>query len=172
MDAAIKQLREFLAKEYWSRGTSGLPTDKENEKVEEDRKYFLAENLIARRYYNYVRYVVTEMRRILFFTVAASTLLLISLHVYAFQAMRSIDYAFLFLFVFLGSGVTFVLAQMERDPLLSRLQGSEPGKLSKNFYLDIARYGLVPVLTLISSQVPGISNLLLGWLQPNLDILR
>ncbi len=171
MDEAIKRLLIYLTP-YWNRGMSGLP--KELETIDPgDSRFFLAENLVARRFYNYIRYVVTEMRRILFFTVAASTLLFLALHLYAFQALRSIDYSFIVLFLFLGSGVIWVLAQMERDPLLSRLQGNEkPGKLTRNFYLDVVRYGLVPVLTLVSSQVPQISNLLLGWLKPNLDALR
>ena len=170
MDSAIRELCSYLA-EYWGRGATGLATDQE--KIEPgDLRFVLAENLVALRFYNYIRYVVTEMRNILFFAAMAISLLFISLHTYAFRAGRSIDLSFVFLFLFLGTGVIWVLAQMERDPLLSRLQGTEAGNLGKNFYLDVAKYGIVPLLTIISSQVPWISNLLLGWFQPTLDVVR
>jgi len=76
------------------------------------------------------------------------------------------------LFFCLGGGVVWVLAQMERNALLSRLTNTTAGELGKGFYFDLIKYGIVPALTVIGSQVPGISNLLLRWVQPALQAFR
>lgn len=172
MNALIEKLRIYLT-DYWSRGVSGLPKEKDQEKIDPaELKFVLAENIVALRFFSYIRYVVTEMRHMLFFAVVAVSLLYISLHTYALQGVRFLDLSFVFLFLFLAAGVIWILAQMERNPLLSRLQGTDAGTLGRNFYIDIARYGIVPVLTIVFSQVTWISNLLVGWSQPAVDAVR
>ncbi len=203
MTEVIKHLLEYLA-DYWNHGS--IPKKSQNSLIEkikhqpenwsdnpnrasiakesqetsarDDLRFVLAENIVALRFFTYIRYVITEMRRVLFFMGIALSLLFISLHTYSFRASQSADIFFLFLFFFLGSGVIWVLAQMERDPLLRRLQDPEhggdhsSGSLGKNFYLNAARYGIIPLLTIVSSQVPLISNLLMGWFQPSVEVLR
>jgi hypothetical protein len=164
----IQELILFLRPEYWRRGSDGSkpkPTDPPPPAL---RKFILAEDLVALRYYNYIRYVVNELRNLLFFVAVAFSLLFLAFHVYAFRAEEAIDGSFLFLFVILGGGIFLVLYQMEVDPILSRFGGSEPGEVGWTFYLDLLKYGAVPVLTIIGSHVPMVSNFLLSWLQPTL----
>jgi hypothetical protein len=171
MTAIIQELVTFLLPEYWKRGFSNSLG-----KVEQidpaDRRFMLAEDLVALRFYAYIRYVVSELRNLLFFMVIAFCLLFVALHTYAFRADRAIDWSFIALIAVLGGGVVLVLAQMERDALLSRLNDTKPGKLGAGFYLNLVKYGMVPVLTILGSQVPGISNLLLRWVQPALQAFR
>ena len=171
MTAIIQELVTFLLPEYWKRGFSNSL-----EKVEQidpaDRRFVLAEDLVALRFYAYIRYVVSELRNLLFFMVIAFCLLFVALHTYAFRADRAIDWSFIALIAVLGGGVVLVLAQMERDALLSRLNDTKPGKLGVGFYLNLVKYGIVPVVTVLGSQVPGISNLLLRWVQPALQAFR
>jgi len=170
MTSVIEELAPWLLMQYWNRGRA-VPSEPENiDPV--DRKYLLAEDLIAMRFYTYIRYVVSELRDLLFFIVLAFCLLFVALHTYAFRADHSIDSSFIVLFVVLSVGVGLVLAEMERDPLLSRLAGSKAGELNKGFYVQLLKYGIVPLLTIISSQVPSISNVLLRWVQPTLETLR
>jgi hypothetical protein len=170
MTTIIETLIPYLG-EYWQRGSGGSPAKKAKVKAA-DRKYLLAENLVALRFYSYIRYVVCELRNLMFFLVVGFLLLFFGLHTYAFRTGQSIDWTFLVLLVVWGGGVVWVLAQMEKDALLSRLEASTAGQLGKGFYLNLLKYGFVPLLTVIGSQVPSISNLLLRWVQPTLEAFR
>ena len=116
--------------------------------------------------------MITELRNILFFLGIAVSLLFIALHTYAFRADQAINWWFLGLFVFMGGGVVFIIGQMERNAMLSRLSDTTPGELGTGFYVQLLKYGAIPFLTIFGSQVPWISNLLLKWVQPALQALH
>jgi hypothetical protein len=61
---------------------------------------------------------------------------------------------------------------MERDPILSRISGTVPGELNKDFYLKFVAYGALPALGMLASQFPAISNFLSSWAQPALEALK
>jgi len=88
--------------------------------------------------------VIKELRNILFFLGIAVSLLFATFHTYAFRADESIDWWFFGLFAFIGAGIVVVIAQMERNALLSRLSNGTPGQLGTNFYLQLLKYGTVP----------------------------
>lgn len=166
----VQELILFLRPDYWRRGSDGSKlTDLPPPAL---RKFILAEDLVALRYYNYIRYVVNELRNLLFFVAIAFSLLFLAFHVYAFRADEAIDSSFLFLFVIFGGGIFLVLYQMEVDPILSHFGGSKPGEVGRTFYLDLLKYGAVPALTIIGAHVPMVSNFLLGWLQPTLESMH
>jgi len=166
----VQELILFLRPEYWHRGSDGSnPADPPQPA---QRKFILAEALVALRYYNYIRYVVNELRNLLFFVAIAFSMLFLAFHVYAFRADEAIDWSFLFLFVILGGSTFLVLYQMEVDPILSHFDGTKSGEVGWTFYLDLLKYGAVPVLAIISAHVPIISNFLLSWLQPTLESMH
>jgi hypothetical protein len=171
MTEVIQELSAVLVRDYWNRGGIALRSQETKEKKVDpgDRKYILAEDLVALRFYSYIRYVVSELRNLIFFLALSFSLLFLALHVYSFRASRGINWSLSVVFLALGAGVFWVLQQMERDPLLSRLQGTEANQLNKQFYFNLVKYGLVPFLTIVGSQVPAISNFLITKLQPTLE---
>lgn len=170
MTEVVHQLILFLRPDYWQRGSDG--SKQEMPPPSELRTFVLAEDLVAMRYYTYIRYVVTELRNLLFFVAIAFSLLFLAFHTYAFRADQAIDWSFLGLFLIVGGGVTLVLYQMELDPILSHFGGGQAGEVGLSFYLNLLKYGAVPLLTIIGSQVPAVSNLLLQWVQPTLQSLH
>ncbi len=159
-----------LLKEYWTRGSSGTKEDQEPPPA--DLKYVLAEDIVALPFYAYIRKIMGELRNILFFLGVAVSLLFAALHTYAFRADQAIDWWFFGLFAFMGGGIVIVIAQMERNALLSRFSDRSPGELGTGFYLQLLKYGAVPFLTIFGSQVPSISNIVLKWVQPALEALH
>ena len=137
-----------------------------------DLKYLLAEDIVALPFYAYIRKVLSELRNILFFLGLAISLLFAALHTYAFRADKVIDWWFFGLFAFMGGGIAVVIAQMERNALLHQLSDRTPGELGTGFYLQLLKYGTVPLLTIFASQVPSISNLVLKWVQQALEALH
>jgi hypothetical protein len=61
---------------------------------------------------------------------------------------------------------------MHRNPLLSRITDTTPNKLGIDFFLRIATFGAVPVLTWLAYQFPGIGGNLFRILQPSLQVLK
>ena len=61
---------------------------------------------------------------------------------------------------------------MDRDAVLSRLSGTEPGKLSRHFFFSALARGAVPVLTLLVSQFPELGRFLLTVLDPILRAVQ
>ena len=91
---------------------------------------------------------------------------------YSFQAPQAIT-RFLIIGL-IGAGIIVVraFAQIERDPILSRLSGTAEGELGKDFYIRVISYGALPILTVLSTQFPSISRFLLSWAQPTLEALH
>ena len=168
----VQELILFLRPEYWRRGSGSTKPKLADPPPPPLRKFILAEDLVALRYYNYIRYVVNELRNLLFFVAIASSMLFLAFHIYAFRADDAIDWSFLLFFVIFGGGVILVLYQMEVDPILSHLGGSKSGEVGWTFYLDLLKYGAVPALTIIGAHVPMVSNFLLSWLQPTLESMH
>ena len=132
----------------------------------------LAEDIIALSFYAYIRKIMQELRNILFFLGVAISLLFAALHTYAFRADQAIDWWFFGLFAAMGVGIVVVIAQVERNALVSRLSDKTPGELGGSFYLQLLKYGTVPILTIFGSQIPFISNVVLKWAQPALAALH
>ena len=78
-----------------------------------------------------------------------------------------IAFVWLWMLVAAVTGVV-VSVQMERDPVVSRLSGTSPNKVTWNlpFLLKIVVYGLVPMLTLFATEFPEIGGALLRWVTP------
>jgi len=72
----------------------------------------------------------------------------------------------------LGGEVIWVLAQMHRDPILSRITHTRPNELGWEFYARSVAFGAVPVLTWIAYQFPALGSALFKFLQPGLDVVK
>src|SRR5262249_35023409 len=105
-------------------------------------------------------------RRLLYnaaFAAGAAILMLCSHSLYAFPAheqLQLLDWAYV-LVIF---GVTLtVLAQMKRDPIISRLMSPASGERTWNgeFVLKLAVVGLVPLVALFAAQFPDLGGVLL-----------
>ena len=82
----------------------------------------------------------------------------------------------LILLVVLGGTVgtlIFVLVQMNRDEVLSRIDRTEPGKVTWNlrFVMNLLTFGALPLLTLLSSEFPELRKFLFAWAEPILKML-
>jgi hypothetical protein len=62
----------------------------------------------------------------------------------------------------------WILVGMEREPVLSRLRNTTPGRVDINwpFVQRVAVYGVLPLLAVISSLFPEIGSSMFGWLEP------
>ena len=114
-------------------------------------------------------YCVRQIRNLILFLSLGFLLLVISMNAYDYQSPQFIGRALLILFLFIGAVTLTCLTRMERDPILSRISGTTPGKLDTESYVKLIGYGALPVLSLLASQFPSISNFLYSWIAPTLQ---
>jgi hypothetical protein len=134
--------------------------------------YNLAQGFVALQYAMFIVYTVRQIQNLLWSLSLGFVLLVIALSSYNFQSPQLIRRSLLLVFVALGYVSWKCMSQMERDPILSRLAGTAAGELNKEFYFKLMAYGALPILGLLASQFPSISNFLFSWVQPTLEAFR
>ncbi|HXP84077.1 MAG TPA: hypothetical protein VN841_05120 [Bryobacteraceae bacterium] len=137
-----------------------------------DQFAVLAQRFVALHYSSFILYAVRQVQNLLLFLSSGFVLLMISLNCYSLQAPQFVDRLLVTLFLIIGAVTVTCLVGIERDPIVSRISGSDPGKLNTGFYLKIAAYGALPALSLLASIFPSISNFLLSWVEPTLEAFK
>jgi hypothetical protein len=132
----------------------------------------LAETFVALHYSSFLMYAVRQIRNLMIFLSVGFVLLVISMNSYSHQAPEFIGRALIFLFVVIGAAMLTCLTGMERDYILSRIAGTTPGKLNLDSYLQVLAYGAPPIIGLLASQFPSISNFLYSWVAPTLKAVH
>jgi hypothetical protein len=98
--------------------------------------------------------------------VASFVLAIVAWNSYPFEPRRLINWLFTILLVVFCVPIIWVFAQMHRDPILSRITDKKPNELGWDFYLRVASFGAVPVLTWLAYNYPAIGSVLFKLFQP------
>jgi hypothetical protein len=91
---------------------------------------------------------------------------------YPFQPAPNLTIMAAVLFAFSGYVVWYVYEEMHRDPTLSRVTSTTPGKLDAAFWTKFAAAGVVPLVALITTVYPPFGHLLYTLVGPLLQALR
>jgi hypothetical protein len=179
----FSELAEIWAKdlENWlgSGGADGCGDDLKRRKdipypetLKSQHIKLLKAEFISLRYMAYIRYVSLQMRNQLMFISFGFVMALLALTSYPFQQRQTVSWIIIGIFAMLTAGVIAVFADMDRDDILSRISGTAAGKLDSQFWIRIAAFGVVPLITILASQFPAISNTLFSWVRPGLEMLK
>jgi hypothetical protein len=90
----------------------------------------------------------------------------------AAAAVRECVWTLAAVFVIFGAAIIVSFAQMDRDAIMSRLSGTDAGKLDWSFYFRVVSFGGLPLLALLASQFPSFGRSLFSWLEPALNALH
>jgi hypothetical protein len=132
----------------------------------------LAEELIVVRYVALIRAVLINIRYQMLLVATVFVLALIAWNSYPFQPHAFIDWCFTLLLATLSVGFLWVFAQMHRSAILSRITNTTANELGVDFYLRIAAFGAVPILTWLAYQFPDIGGTLYKIIQPGLQVVK
>ncbi len=132
----------------------------------------LAEEFLAMRYTALIRGILAQMRYLLTFITAALVLIMLALNSYPFQPKQEIDWFVTGFFLCFSAGILLVFAQMHRNPLLSRITDKAAHELGADFYLRVAMFGAVPLITWLATHYPSIGSTLYGLVKPGLDVMK
>jgi hypothetical protein len=167
LDWVASLIMTYLRAEQWKRGESdSLSGDAPGKLV------VLGEELIALRLLVFVRYVIRQLRNFVGFIIAGFIVSILSLHAYPFQATRWIGITTVIVFVIIGAGIVFVFAEMDKDAILSRITDTQANHVGKTFFVRLATFGALPLLTVLASQFPSIGQMISTWLQPAIDAVK
>jgi hypothetical protein len=127
-----------------------------------------AEEYAASRMVEYIEWVIRHLRVLALFMLVSLllTTMLVSSYPYQPQSLLRL----ILLLVLAGSvgSIVVVLVQTNRDEVLSRIVRTEPGRVTWNgtFIVNLFTFGVLPLLTLLSSEFPGLRVALFAWVQP------
>jgi hypothetical protein len=126
------------------------------------------EEFVALQFAFVLRDIVARTVAALFTAMLCLTLLTAGHLLYSFNprsSLLTVD-----LLAVAGASLTsiWILVSMEREPVLSRLRNTTPGRVDLNwtFVQRVAVYGVLPLVVVLASLFPEIGSSVFGWLEP------
>jgi hypothetical protein len=141
------------------------------ERVERDTVR-ACEEFVSYVYLNFILVVIIRIRTLILAISGLFVLLLLALSAYPFEPQVVLRSAMVVLFLFLLWTVGVVYAQMHRNAILSRITSTTPGELGGDFWIRIATFVALPVVSLVAWQFPEVGSTLFSWIQPVSDALH
>lgn len=96
----------------------------------------------------------------------------IGLQLYPFEPRAALQATMVVLLAFVVLVVALVFGQVHRDATLCAITDTNPGELGPDFWLRMANFVALPLLSLLVSQFPSINRALYTWLQPAIQALN
>ncbi len=127
-----------------------------------------AEEFMAIECVRYVESVLHDLRLLASFLLMSLLLSVALLSSYPFQPQGIVKLAFVALLVGTVVVLFIVMTQMSRDDVLSGITRTDPGKVSwdTTLVLNLALFGVIPLLALVSSEFPSVRAFLFSWAEP------
>ena len=162
-----------LAKELHSGMGYSLPFLFEEPIASDPTSVLECQRYLALRFVALIRYSLLHIRNLYTFVVYGFASLAVCVVSYPFEGRSHLSILLAVVFVFILLSVSLMMAEMQRNPTLSIIEGSDIGKVS---YLDLAKHllsvGGVPALIVIATQFPALAQVLTSWAKPGLDLLK
>jgi hypothetical protein len=133
----------------------------------------IGDEFIAMRVAAYIRYITLHMKNLMMFMSLGFLFTLLAAISYPFNKPQVIAWLATLLLAALLFSVGTILAQMDRDAILSRLGNSASGKFHyAPFLKHMLAVGGLPLITLLSTLFPAIGSFLFSWAGPVLENLH
>ena len=126
------------------------------------------EQLVALQIAFVLRDIVARTITCLFAAMVCLTSLTAAHLLYVFNGRASLLTVDMLAVAATALSAVWILVDMERDHVLSRLRTTTPGRVDINweFFKRIAVYGVLPLLAVIAALFPEVGGTLFGWLEP------
>ena len=153
--------------------SSQAPAAEGEEKIPKmDARTAGAERFVCLFFLNYILVVLRRVQTIILSIAGVFVFILMALNSYPFEPHLTLRTMLIFLFFLILGCVGFVYAQMYKDATLSRITDTKPGELGAEFYVRMAGFIVVPLLSLVAAQFPTVNTFLFSWLEPAMQALK
>lgn len=137
-----------------------------------DPHVLAAEEFFVLPYIGFIQNVLGRIRTIALGTLCVFVSATLAVSSYPFEPLPVAGGAFLLLFVVSGGALVSVYAAMHRDATLSHLTNSTPGELGGHFWLQLMAFGIGPLLGLLTTLFPSITDFVVSWMQPSAQAIK
>ncbi len=131
-----------------------------------------AEEFFLLPYLGFIQNILGRLRTLGLSMAALFLAMTLAVSSYPFDPLPTIAAVFLILFVIVGAVSVFVYAEMSRDATLSRITDTDPGQLGWSFWAKLATFGLPPLLGLLTTLFPSMSDFVVSVLQPGVQAFK
>ena len=127
-----------------------------------------AEEFLAIECVRYIESVLHDLRLLASFLLVTLLLSVMLLSSYPFQPQGIVKLAFIALLLSTVVVLFLIMTQMSRDDVLSSITRTDAGKVSwdTTMVLNLALFGAIPLLALLSAEFPGVRSFLFSWAEP------
>jgi len=131
-----------------------------------------AEEFVVLPYVGFIQNILGRVRTIAFTVVSLFVAATVGVSCYPFDPLPVIGAMFLILFALVGASMIFVYAEMSRDATLSHIANTNPGELGLEFFVKMAAYGIGPLLGLLTTLFPSMTDFIVSFLQPGAQAFK
>jgi len=125
----------------------------------------LSERFLCLLYVGFLQAIVARLRSLAISIVSIFSLTALAIAIYPFQPIRPLFIVGFAGFIAIGVIMFIAFSQMDKDPVLARILKSDPNKLEWSFYSKYIDVLALPLLTLLSSLLPGGAGRLIDLLR-------
>ncbi|MEJ2007594.1 MAG: hypothetical protein P8Z30_05445, partial [Acidobacteriota bacterium] len=159
----LTQVTAVLLEPSWRAAANASKSPRESRGLKRFRE--LGEEFLAGRTVLFIAYVLSALRNLGALILSGLLLMLFSVMFYPFvQKNHFLAFNWIVILGFVGVAV-LVMLQMEREVVLSMLNGTEPGqvKMTRHFTFRILKYAMIPILLLLAAQFPDTVGQIVSW---------
>jgi vacuolar-type H+-ATPase subunit I/STV1 len=131
-----------------------------------------AEEFFVLPYLGFIQNTLGRMRTIILGSLSLFVATTFAVSSYPFDPLPVLGGMFLAVFVIAGGTLIVVFAQMHRDATLSHITNTQPDQLDGQFWLHLLTFGLGPLVGLLTTLFPSITDFVSAWLQPGMQALK
>ncbi len=128
--------------------------------------------LVAYRLLAFINYVLWQLDNLVGYLSFGFLSLIVAMNSYNYRSESIIDWILVGMFGVMTIGIVTVFAQADRDAILSRISGTEEGKLDRHFFTHLISYGAMPVLVLAATHFPVVGRFFFSWVKPALEAIH
>jgi len=131
-----------------------------------------AEEFFVLPYLGFIQNILGAMRTVIIGVLLLFMATTLALSSYPFSPRPALGAIFLILFLMVGAVVVFVYTKMHRDATLSHITQTRPGELGFEFWSRIFSFGIGPLIGLLTTLFPSITDFVVSWLQPGTEMMK
>jgi hypothetical protein len=145
--------------------SDGQPAEKPSNRPE----VACAERCACLYFLNLILIVLRRIRSLVFAISGLFVFIVLALSSYPFEPYLQLRTGAIVLFLGALACIGYVYGQIYRNKILSRVTSTSEDELGWDFWVKMAGFVAVPVLSLLAAQFPALNHVLFSWVQPALE---
>jgi hypothetical protein len=156
----------------WASGDDSNAVVSKLKDEENDSQLRACKRLVCMSYTSFIMVMLVRIRTLILAIGGMYVLTLVAISQYPFEPKGALQLLLVALLAFVIAIVGLIFAQIYRDTILSNLTDTKPGELGIDFFIRMASFVALPLLSLMASQFPSMNRFFYSWLQPAIEALN